>query len=65
MCNRIKYPEEMKCINSITPLMVLLKKQGAYTESNQYRPQVNANLLYQPHTQLLVEFRFKVQVDTI
>jgi hypothetical protein len=55
----------MKCINSITPLMVLLKKQGAYTESNQYKPQVNANLLYQPRTQLLVEFRFKVQVDTI
>jgi hypothetical protein len=29
---RIKYPDEKKCINDITPFMVLLKNQGAYTE---------------------------------
>jgi len=28
----IKYPDEKKCINDITPFMVLLKNQGAYTE---------------------------------
>jgi hypothetical protein len=44
MCNRIKYPVRNKCINDITPLMVLLKNQGAYTESNQYKPRVKTNL---------------------
>jgi hypothetical protein len=32
VCNRIKYPDEMKCINDLTPLIVLLKNQGAHTE---------------------------------
>jgi len=36
-----------KCINDVTPLMVLLKNQGAYTELNQYKPRVNINLYYQ------------------
>ncbi len=34
----------MKCIDNVTSSMVLLKNQGAYTESNQYKPQVNTNL---------------------
>ena len=40
VCNRIKYPDEMKCINDITPLMVLLKNQGAYTEQISISPEL-------------------------
>jgi hypothetical protein len=35
----------MKCINDVTPLMALLKNQGAYTESNQYKPQIDKSTL--------------------
>ena len=40
MFNRIKYLDEMKCINDITPLMVLLKNQRAYTESIDISPEL-------------------------
>ncbi len=40
MFNRIKYPEEKKCIDDITPLKVLLKNQGAHTESISISPEL-------------------------
>ena len=40
MFNRIKYPDEKKCIDDITPLRVLLKNQGAYTESISISPEL-------------------------
>ncbi len=60
MFNRIKYPVEMKCINDITPLMVLLKNQEAYTKSNQYRPRIYKSTL---QFYLTVKSQFTVQVD--
>jgi len=40
LLRRIKYPDEMKSINDITPLMVLLKNQGAYIESIDISPEL-------------------------
>jgi hypothetical protein len=64
MCNRIKYPGEKKCINDITPLMVLLKNQGAYTESNQYKPRIFKSIALTAQFYLTVKSLLTVQVDT-
>jgi hypothetical protein len=62
---RIKYPEEKKCANDITPLMVLLKNQGAYTESNQYKPRICKSIALTAQFYLTVKAQLTVQVDKV
>ncbi len=64
MFNRIKYPDEKKCINDTTPLMVLLKNQGAYTESNQYKPQFTQSTTLSAQFYLTAKSILTEPVDT-